>query len=71
MLMKKLSEYLFLWTLGGILYYSFEMLFCLEAYVSYFSGSRDIGSTGVIRCGFRSFAAQFLSLPANLRLESL
>ena len=27
MLMKKLSEYLFLWTLGGILYYSFEMLF--------------------------------------------
>lgn len=25
--MKRLSEYLFLWTLGGILYYTFEMLF--------------------------------------------
>lgn len=25
--MKKLSEYLFLWTLGGCLYYTFEMLF--------------------------------------------
>nr|WP_243207117.1 putative ABC transporter permease [Mediterraneibacter hominis] len=24
---KRLSEYLFLWTLGGILYYTFEMLF--------------------------------------------
>ena len=26
-LMKKLSEYLFLWTLGGTLYYTFEMIF--------------------------------------------
>ena len=25
--MKKLSEYLFLWTLGGTLYYTFEMIF--------------------------------------------
>ena len=25
--MKKISEYLFLWTLGGCLYYSFEILF--------------------------------------------
>lgn len=25
--MKKLSEYLFLWALGGVLYYSFEMVF--------------------------------------------
>ena len=24
---KKLSEYLFLWSLGGILYYTFELLF--------------------------------------------
>lgn len=27
MCMKKLSEYMFLWALGGILYYSFEMIF--------------------------------------------
>ena len=26
-LMKKLSEYLFLWALGGTLYYTFEMIF--------------------------------------------
>ncbi|HAX51897.1 putative ABC transporter permease [Muricomes intestini] len=25
--MKKLSEYLFLWTLGGTIYYAFEMVF--------------------------------------------
>ena len=25
--MKKLSEYLFLWTLGGVIYYSLEMIF--------------------------------------------
>ena len=25
--MKKLSEYLFLWTFGGCLYYSFEVIF--------------------------------------------
>ena len=27
MVMKRLSEYLFFWTLGGTLYYSFEMIF--------------------------------------------
>ena len=27
MLMKKLSEYLFLWALGGTLYYSIELMF--------------------------------------------
>lgn len=27
MLMKKLSEYLFLWSVGGCLYYTFEMIF--------------------------------------------
>lgn len=27
MVMKRVSEYMFLWTLGGVLYYSFEMIF--------------------------------------------
>lgn len=36
MLLKRLMEYVFLWTLGGSLYYSFEMLFRGFSHMSMF-----------------------------------
>ena len=69
MVMKRLSEYVFFWTLGGTLYYSFEMIFRGFSHWSMFmlAGSawfsvynRAFGRDGIRPSGFRFYGAAFL-----------
>jgi hypothetical protein len=69
MVMKRLSEYLFFWTLGGTLYYSFEMIFrgfshwsmfMLGGFCLVFCIQQGIWTDGIRPSGFRFYGAAFL-----------